>query len=51
MSEVKSKHLRLPVDIIEAIEKYQEKDYIQHFNQAVVILLTKALEEERVLNK
>lgn len=40
------KGLRLPKDIIDRIEKYQQENYVPSFTQAVVQLLIKALEAD-----
>lgn len=41
------KTITLPFDVIERIEKYQQKKYITSFTMAVVQLIIKGLEVEK----
>lgn len=46
--EVKTiyKGIRMPIDLIERIQKYQTDNYFQSFTQAVISLVIKGLELE-----
>lgn len=46
MIETESKHIKLPVTMIKDIIQFQKDNYIQHFTQAVVELIRRALETE-----
>lgn len=46
MIETESKHIKLPVTMIKDIRQFQKDNYIQHFTQAVVELIRRALEAE-----
>lgn len=43
MPTIVSKLIRFPVEIVEEIKKYQEENYINSFNQAVIQLVRKGL--------
>ena len=40
------KLIRIPKDLVEAVEKYQKKNGIATFTASILVLLRKALKEE-----
>lgn len=51
MAKKVNKLIWFPAELVKGIEKYQEENYIEHFTQAVITLIKKALESEGITKK